>query len=573
MDKCFIAINGDDVGKGIGNAVASDDYKGLSKLSQNIKNSHKMIEDWVQSQGGEIITSNGDEGLYSIPSGACSELENIKSQYQQMSQNTLTIGVGSSMSEASKALIYGKLNEKNQIVEYFPEIESYLSDEDEEDIPEDELPETDDIGDERDSELEEEAGISEEGQEEFPPEEGELDPDIIEDDEENVDNALPEDASPEELDAEDGEEFEDDGESFEDDGDELQPEDVANGNLDEDDQEGEEGNDRYNMLQDMIHGHLDEDGDGVDNDEEYNGDEEDAVNEELKRDIFNALQGFKNNKEMLEQAKQENPELYQSLITMLRSMIQMAKQVNYNPEEDLDEAEVQQGIEDSFPEAGDAEDGSEDFEDDGEEFEDDDGEEDNNGNGIDDNFEDDSEDFVNKDGNYDDKDGNGVDDDEEEFPPKKPFSKSEKFNKNPKDSKIHGLAGKIGIGPDELEENIYKVLSNLVNKKKGVKKKPENKVEKALPPKSTKHISRKQAPIGAERKGKIKIIDGDTGTISWRQVRTGMSRDDDGDPIAHNRNYSEMKPRPHHKAHIGQKKKGMTPHMGFKDTKEGPEEQ
>ena len=134
MEKAYIAINGDNVGQGIGNAVASDDYEGLSKLSQNIKDSHGMIEGWIESKGGEVITSTGDEGIYAIPLEACEELESIKSQYQEMSGNTITIGVGSSMSEASKALIYGKLNEKDQIVEYFPEIESYLSEDDEENV-------------------------------------------------------------------------------------------------------------------------------------------------------------------------------------------------------------------------------------------------------------------------------------------------------------------------------------------------------------------------------------------------------------------------------------------------------
>lgn len=128
MARLYIAINGDDVGSAIGDAIASNDHMALNKLSSSIKDSHSMIDEWVQSQGGETITSNGDEGLYVIPEEALDELENIRSKYQQMSGHTLTIGVGSSMADASKALIYGKLNEKNQVVHYEAAIDDMLSD-------------------------------------------------------------------------------------------------------------------------------------------------------------------------------------------------------------------------------------------------------------------------------------------------------------------------------------------------------------------------------------------------------------------------------------------------------------
>ncbi len=51
-----------------------------------------------------------------------------------------------------------------------------------------------------------------------------------------------------------------------------------------------------------------------------------------------------------------------------------------------------------------------------------------------------------------------------------------------------------------------------------------------------------------------------------------MSRDDDGDPIAHNRNYSEMKKRPKHQPHMSIKRVKHKPRMGYKDTKSGAED-
>lgn len=85
-----------------------------------------------------------------------------------------------------------------------------------------------------------------------------------------------------------------------------------------------------------------------------------------------------------------------------------------------------------------------------------------------------------------------------------------------------------------------------------------------LPDKPTKHIERPQAPIGAVKNGKIKVLDGDTGKISWRQGRTGMSRDFDGDPVSTNHNRSGLKPRPKHSARMGRRPKHRS-HMGTRE--------
>lgn len=67
-----------------------------------------------------------------------------------------------------------------------------------------------------------------------------------------------------------------------------------------------------------------------------------------------------------------------------------------------------------------------------------------------------------------------------------------------------------------------------------------------MPDRSTKHIPKKHAPIGATNKGKVKVLDGDTQRESWRQGTTGMSRDWDGDPVSTNYNKRDLKKQPHH---------------------------
>lgn len=68
-------------------------------------------------------------------------------------------------------------------------------------------------------------------------------------------------------------------------------------------------------------------------------------------------------------------------------------------------------------------------------------------------------------------------------------------------------------------------------------------------------------------------MDGTTGHESWRQASKGMLRDFDNDPTSKNYNKPQMKKAPYHSVHEGGKRRGAVPHMGYRDTKQGPEEQ
>ena len=157
MGMVYVALNGDGVGEQIGNAILSDDHQTLSGLSRKFKDAHANIEKWAQRKGGEIVASSGDETIFSLPEEMVGELESIKDQYAQASGATLTIGIGQTISQASKALIYGKLNEKNQIVEYEPQMDDYISGDQKEGSEDEESDTEEGVG--------EEFGDSEEGEE------------------------------------------------------------------------------------------------------------------------------------------------------------------------------------------------------------------------------------------------------------------------------------------------------------------------------------------------------------------------------------------------------------------------
>lgn len=157
MEFKYIAMNGDDVGSGIGNAIATDNHEELSKITGGLKDAHSAIEEWATSKGGQVVTSSGDECIVKIPSGSYdeSELDSIKDQYSDTSGHSVTMGLGDSMSEASKALIYGKMNDKDQIVEYDTSIDDYIANYDESSSLEDEDSENDMMQDAQEGEEEE----------------------------------------------------------------------------------------------------------------------------------------------------------------------------------------------------------------------------------------------------------------------------------------------------------------------------------------------------------------------------------------------------------------------------------
>lgn len=454
MQFKFISINGDDVGEKIGNAIASDNHEELSGITGSLKEAHGSVEKWAESKGGEIITSAGDEAIVKIPGEGFdfSEIEGLRDDYAKISGHSATIGIGDTMSEASKALIYGKMNEKDQIVEYDSHIDDYIADyneddesetlddevEDQEDMEEadenqgeyrdegekEEMPEEQSFREEMDDEYSDKPGDKEEfDYEDYEEEPGEdeseetedIDFPDIDDDEtehpisgesagEETDEEIPGeedknlmeegDISEEDLD-EDSEEIladiteegEDNPQSPEEATEEIEaPADHLDGDygseemadaqpphemgmgeeeefvhdamenrddeLDADDIEAdmeeaygvedhpgeeedeyedmaeqEEPQDKQSAMQEMMHASM--------------GDEEEPQdNGELKQKIASTLLAFKENKQMLEQLQQSNPKMYEAQLAMLENMIDMAKILSMNPEQEADKMEA-----------------------------------------------------------------------------------------------------------------------------------------------------------------------------------------------------------------------------------------
>lgn len=361
MSRVFMAINGDGVGTRVGEAIASNDHMALGKLSESIKQSHQAFEEWITSKGGEVITSSGDEGLYIVPQEALSELDQMREQYQQMSGHTLTVGLGRSMADASKALIYGKMNDKDQVVEYDPSIDDILSD--------DQVEEAEEIA-------------AEAGEEPMPDEESDMSVPMSEDEEdisaEELDSDVQEDKPvsaenevvPTESDYEDLDE-EADSDQYDD---ENQAEMINNLVEQEDalDEEGElENEDQSEYSDDELSAMVEEDmmaeDEGAPLEEDMMAEDEEVPLEEdmmaeeyaesespmsdVKGAIMQTLQIFRAHKQDLDLLATANPELHVGLIAMLENMINMAKQFQGDVEEmPVEEEALEEDLGD-FPEA------------------------------------------------------------------------------------------------------------------------------------------------------------------------------------------------------------------------------
>lgn len=122
----YVAIDADDVGESVGNAVLSNDANKLSFISNNINAGVQIFAQWAQHNGGKVISSGSDEAVVQVPVTSIEELEQLKEEYSKKTGFTVSIGIGETISDSAKALIYAKMNGKNQIMDYSPEMEQTM---------------------------------------------------------------------------------------------------------------------------------------------------------------------------------------------------------------------------------------------------------------------------------------------------------------------------------------------------------------------------------------------------------------------------------------------------------------
>lgn len=119
----FISCDGDGIGQKVARAELSDDPALLKEISSKIVAGNDAITDFIVKNAGEVFSAGGDEVSGKIKVDAVEDLEALRTDYNYITGATLSIGVGQSLSQASKALMVAKVSGKNQTLQYTPEVE------------------------------------------------------------------------------------------------------------------------------------------------------------------------------------------------------------------------------------------------------------------------------------------------------------------------------------------------------------------------------------------------------------------------------------------------------------------
>jgi hypothetical protein len=111
----FVSIDSDDAGKLVGRMSLADDPDGLRRISRVIESGNKLWTDWALNCAGEVISAGGDEARLSVPASAIGQIPPVAKQYYELTGFTVTVGIGTHISQADKALLVGKIQGKNCI--------------------------------------------------------------------------------------------------------------------------------------------------------------------------------------------------------------------------------------------------------------------------------------------------------------------------------------------------------------------------------------------------------------------------------------------------------------------------
>jgi GNAT superfamily N-acetyltransferase len=126
VPQLFIACDGDGIGKIVGISVLSNDPETLRRISNKIEAGNDAIRSWVTAGAGTIIESGGDECYCEINSSLLQGLQAVRDTYFSATGCSLSVGVGTTLSDAGKALMVAKIRGKNRVIYYSKDMDAEL---------------------------------------------------------------------------------------------------------------------------------------------------------------------------------------------------------------------------------------------------------------------------------------------------------------------------------------------------------------------------------------------------------------------------------------------------------------
>jgi hypothetical protein len=125
--KLFVSFDGDHIGRMVGRASLADNPEEVARLGQAIDRGNRIWASWAESHGGKVVGVGGDEGRLEIEADYLSELPGIREQYEGAVGSTCSVGVGTKLSEADRSLMAAKLQGGDRIQLYTEEVDEILA--------------------------------------------------------------------------------------------------------------------------------------------------------------------------------------------------------------------------------------------------------------------------------------------------------------------------------------------------------------------------------------------------------------------------------------------------------------
>lgn len=125
-ENVYLIASADHLADAVKHAVKHDKPRTLSQLKQGIERGIRIFEAWMEDHGGRVLLFQGDEVFAELPGENLESLPDLHAQVQDAWGDSITIGIGLDLTEATKAAENGRKRGGKRIVFYAPEIEQHL---------------------------------------------------------------------------------------------------------------------------------------------------------------------------------------------------------------------------------------------------------------------------------------------------------------------------------------------------------------------------------------------------------------------------------------------------------------
>ncbi len=126
MNKTFVAWYAEAIAREMQHQVQADDPEALRRLQQKLDHADLVWRSWAMANDGSVLTAGQGEGVVEIPPSKLKDLPALQKQYGEALQSTVTIGVGTKLSEAERALRAAKLRGGDTVFLYTPQVDEML---------------------------------------------------------------------------------------------------------------------------------------------------------------------------------------------------------------------------------------------------------------------------------------------------------------------------------------------------------------------------------------------------------------------------------------------------------------